>query len=562
MGNTPREKTETRIYGSQKIDVAMKQAIPPEAPDSGCPELKSEVTVTGGIRYERDVPVKMRDGVTVYTDIYRPEGAVNLPAIIAWSPYGKRGGYLGSPVYGVPPGTASPMAKFEGPDPAYWCHYGYAVINPDSRGVFHSEGDILQFCSAEGRDGYDLIEWVAARDWCNGKVSLNGNSWLAIAQWFIAAEKPPHLACIAPWEGFDDFYRDNLFQGGIPEIGFVGRGNDRTCGRGFYEDLPVMMCNYPLMNAYWEDKRAKVENIDIPAYVVASYNPLHTHGTLDAFRRMASPHKWLRVNNTQEWPDLYRPENLEDLRRFYDRYLKDIHNGWELTPRVRVSVLDPGGRDIVNRPESDWPLPRTQWEKLYLDAASLKLSPEPPVAASLVRYRADDDNGQAVFTYSFPEDTEIVGHMKLRLWVEAAGSDDMDLFVYVSKTDAMGNPLSHLVVDFPHPGARGLLRVSHRELDAERSTPSQPFLAHRREQLLKPGQVVPVDIGIWPWGMLWHAGQQLRVAVQGFHLIWMDDVVLGKTPIFRYERRNKGEHIIHTGGKYDSYLLVPRIPPA
>ncbi len=89
---------------------------------------------------------------------------------------------------GVPEGALSPGAKFEGPDPAYWCHHGYAVINPDSRGVGNSEGDIAFWGTGDGEDGYDLIEWVAAQEWCNGRVGMAGNSWLAIAQWYIAAE--------------------------------------------------------------------------------------------------------------------------------------------------------------------------------------------------------------------------------------------------------------------------------------------------------------------------------------------------------------------------------------
>jgi hypothetical protein len=77
----------------------------------------------------------------------------------------------------------------------------------------------------------------------------------------------------------------------------------------------------------------------------------------------------------------------------------------------------------------------------------------------------------------------------------------VDLFVYVSKLDEQGNPLPARVLGFPSPGARGLLRVSYRELDEARSTPSKPSFTHRREQFLKPKEIVPVEIGIWaaPW---------------------------------------------------------------
>jgi predicted acyl esterase len=103
-------------------------------------------------------------------------------------------------------------------------------------------------------------------------------------------------------------------------------------------------------------------------------------------------------------------------------------------------------------------------------------------------------------------------------------------------------------------GATGRLRVSHRQLDPERSTPSEPYLTHRVEELLSPGQVVPVDLSIWPLSMRWHAGEQLRLIVAGYNLT--PAPLPGVKPP---NLRNKGEHIIHTGGKYDSHLLVPKI---
>jgi len=553
---------ETRTYKNEQIEVILAKATPLDKsfPPGKFPALAPGVTVEDGLIYERDVAVRMRDGVTIYTDIYRPEGGKNLPAIVAWSPYGKRAGYLGQHILGVPEGALSAGAKFEGPDPAYWCRQGYAVVNPDSRGSGNSEGDISFWGTGDGRDGYDFIEWLAQRDWCNGRIGLAGNSWLGIAQWYIAAEKPPHLAAIAPWEGQSDWYRDGVFPGGIPEPGFAGFGQKGMCGRNRIEDVVSMMHKYPLMNAFWEDRIPRVENIEIPCYIASSYNPLHVHGTFDAYRRIPSRFKWLRVHNTQEWPDSYSPEGLEDLRRFFDRYLRGVRNGWEFTPKVRVSVLDPGAKDIVNRPEQEWPLPQTRYEKLYLDGSVMKMSTQPVAKETAVRYKADDGKSQAVFTYKFDKETELTGYMNLHLWVEAEGAEDMDLFVYVSKLDEKGNELLANVIAFPNPGARGTLRVSHRELDAARSTPFDPYLTHRKEQLLKAGEIVPVEIGIWPCGMLWHAGQQLRVIVKGFASWWMEDKLMPHGPIFKYEVRNKGNHILHTGGKYDSYLLVPRIP--
>lgn len=540
------------------IEVIYRKLRPAAESGGRFPPVEPGVSVANGIVVERDCPVRMRDGTILYTDIYRPEGGTRLPAIVSWSPYGKRESYNGlnpNVAATLPPGTVSCMAKGEGPDPAYWCHYGYAVINPDARGAGHSEGHVVFHGRMEGRDIHDLVEWVAARDWCNGKLGMAGNSWPAVAQWFGAAEKPPHLAALAPWEALSDFYRQFLCPGGIPEIGFNGYLRGAFFGPNCIEDIVAMFERYPFMNEYWEDKIGRFEQIDIPTYVVASWTHFHTLGSLEAFRKIAGRAKWLRVHNTFEWPDAYNPDNLEDLRRFFDRYLKGIHNGWELTPAVRLTVLDPGGVDQVNRPEKEFPLARTQHTKLHLDGASGTLAAQPPPRASSVSYDSEQRSGLARFVIRFEEATELTGYLKLRLWVQAETADDMDLFVYVRKLDKDSRFVPFMLLGKPHPGAQGWLRVSRRELDESRSTPAEPFLAMRRELRLTPGEIVPVEVGIWPTSMLWHAGEQLELIVSGQFQRdpqWFEP--------FKFDVRNRGAHVIHTGGKFDSHLLVPRIP--
>lgn len=89
--------------------------------------------------------------------------------------------------------------KWEAPDPAYWCQHSYAVVNVDIRGSYASEGDLHVFGYQEAQDGSEFVTWCSEQPWCNGKVALAGNSWLAIAQWKIASLRPRGLAAIAPW---------------------------------------------------------------------------------------------------------------------------------------------------------------------------------------------------------------------------------------------------------------------------------------------------------------------------------------------------------------------------
>lgn len=409
---------------------------------AGSVQSKGASPLPVDIQTERDVPVRLRDGTTIYTDVFRPTGADRVPAVVAWSPYGKT-----EPFDSVakPEQALSGLQKFEAADPGWWVPHGYAVIQPDIRGIGNSGGRFTQWGSQDGRDGYDLVEWIAEQSWSNGKVRFAGNSWLSISQWFIGAERPPHLAALAPWEGFADVYRDALAPGGVPSPEFSGM-------------VPVVLRG-------------------------------RQHG--------------------------------EDLLRFFDRYLKGVDNGWESTPRVRMSVLDPGGEDETDIPTDSFPPPDTEPVRLFLTSNS-GLSRDPQSVEGSVTYIADDGKSHAQFAMVFTEETTIAGHWRLRLWVETEDANDIDLFLQCQKLDAAGNVIPVIVKGAPYGDANGvgefewghgMLRASRRAVDDDRSTPFVPFHPFDHEQRLKRGEVVPVEIEIPPMAMRWHAGEQLRLLV-------------------------------------------------
>lgn len=593
------------------MKVPLRKALPVDAPRVRYPGFKTETLIlkAGSVRregamplpcdilLERDVPIRLRDGVTIYADVFRPVGDEACPALLVWSPYGKEiGGQMLDDVpmrSGVPLSATSGLEKFEGPDPAYWVAHGYAIVNPDKRGAYMSEGNLLYWGHEDALDGCDVIDWIASQKWSNGKVGMTGNSWLTVSQWFIAAERPEHLAAIAPWEGFCDHYRESGTRGGIPAPEFPEMiAETFASAHGMLEDQPRMIVERPFMCDYWEDKAARVENIEIPAYVVASYtNSVHTHGSFAGFRRMASKEKWLRVHNTSEWFDYYTPENVEDLRRFFDHYLKGIDNGWEQTPRVRLSVLNPGGTDIVGRAEEDFPLARTQYHKLYLSAADSALLTSLPADQAVSEYQSDSARHKVTYRYRMERPTEITGYMKLHLWVSAPDHDDMDLAVRVEKLSRDGQPLPDRTGNLI--AATGLMRVSMRQLDEARSTEAEPYYTFTTEQKLKPGEIVPVEIEIWPMGLYFDEGEILQLTV-GAYQPANAAIPFGSASIsvprdgFTYmpgqpvemmtvggnatqcadpaevvvspATHNAGRHRIYTGGEYDSYLYVPVIP--
>ena len=569
----------------------------------GSIRLKGYLPLPCEMILERDVPVKLRDGITIYTDVFRPNDNEKHPAIMAMSPYGKEIGSQwldDTPNHaGVPLKATSGLQKFEGPDPAYWVNHGYAIINPDVRGAYNSQGIILFFGSDYGRDGADIIEWAAEQSWSNGKISMSGNSWLAISQWFVAAQKPKHLTCIAPWEGLNDCYREIGTRGGVMMPEFIKMLSDSFASteNGGIEDCLTVMNTQPVMNAYWEDKEADLEAITIPAYIVASYtNPIHTYGSIEGYRRIASQEKWLRIHNTGEWDDYYNSEHVEDLRKFFDHYLKGIDNGWEETPRVRLSVLNPGGKDIVDRAEKDFPLPQTEYRKLYLNCKEHNLSLKNPQNESRIQYDSDKRNAKVVFKMRMKEDTEITGYQKLRLWVSALDHDDLDLKVKIEKRNRFGLKYSSNVGPGCEMAATGYMRVSLRDLDEKRSTEENPRQSMLEERKLDQGEIVPVDILIWPMGMLFKKDDILQITITPYKTkkMWTGPFKLKMAKIelpvegYTYFENNKpemytigggemfegnnndstpmpkdvnkGRQVIYTGGKYDSYFYTPFIP--
>jgi predicted acyl esterase len=291
---------------------------------------------------------------------------------------------------------------------------------------------------------------------------------------------------------------------------------------------------------------------------VASWSDqgLHTRGTLEVFKRISSRRKWLDVHGQKKWAHYYRAESRRRRAEFFDHFLQQRATQVTAWPPVRLEIRERAGV-AEERAENEWPLARTQYRKLWLDAGNAALSDALPQSVNEVRYEAQQ--GRALFDYRFARDTELTGHMKLRLWLEAVGSSDADVFVAIQKLDERGAPVGFTFYAFYENGpvALGWLRASHRALDADRSTASQPVHPHDREEPLPEGEAVVLEIELWPSATLFKAGESLRLVVQGSD-VYTD--ALPNLPFARHQRtRNAGSHVLRTGGRYDAHLLVPVI---
>ncbi len=514
-------------------------------------------TVGHEMQLDKDLGVPMRDGALLRANVFRPRAEGRYPVIMTLGPYGKdvhlsqfmpeAWGALQRRHPEILAASSCRYLTFETPDPERWVPDGYAIVKIDSRGAGKSPGRLDVNSPAEFRDFYDAIEWAAAQPWSSGKVGLLGISYFAAGQWMIGSLKPPHLTAILPWQGASDFYRDRTRQGGIFCNGFADRwwnrsvlrdqhGNpespftdidsgERNTGPASHSpdelranrvDYVANILAHPLDGEWYRERSPKFENIDVPALVVANWGGLglHLRGTIEGYQRIASRRKWLKVQSGSYFLTFLLPQNVALQKRFFDRYLKGIDNGWEAEPKVDLAVR--GAGDTVKRIASgaQWPLAGTEWTRLYLDSSNLGLAREAPQRASSASYAASGE-GVTFSTKRFEEDMEIVGPVKARLWVSSS-TDDMDIFATLRAFDARGEEMTFFSATEPRiPASQGWLRVSQRKLDPRLSTDYRPYHAHDESQKLAPGEAYAVDVEIWPTSLALTAGCRLALTLQG-----------------------------------------------
>lgn len=538
------------------------------------------------ILVEHDVEIRMRDGARLYADIYRsPETSASnkVPALLGFSPFGKK--FSGLAMLnmmtpwnvGVPVGHLSGLEKFESPDPAEWIPRGYAIISADTRGTGDSDGPVVIMGTQEGEDGYDMVEGLAKMDWCNGAVGMVGNSHLAITQYFCAATQPPSLKAIAPWEACSDLYREQFVRGGIWQGDFFDYISSVFIqGRHGMENFKEMYRRDPFRNSYWDDKRAKLENINIPTYITGSWSSgIHTMGSIRGYLEIASKEKWLRFDPWQEWYDIWAvKESTDELQAFFDKYLKGMDNGWEKTPKVRMTVLRYGESEPTeNIVVSDFPLPETKYTELFF-SDNEKLLKQAPKTSGLSAHQSTTMDGSK-FTFTFTHKTRLIGIPKAIVHVSCDEADDMDIFVLIRKLDQNGQGMLSLNIPWHaapvqriadiadkdmsdlilYVGPVGMLRASHRAIDRAKSMhPQYPFHPHEYEEKIPRGSVVELEIGMWAMGVEYEAGESLQVQILGGNPSIAAFKPLASKP---KNGSNVGVHKVHYGGNTPSRIILP-----
>ena len=319
--------------------------------------VQTDFSAKYGVKVLTGIQVRMRDGVVLNVRITRPDKAERFPAIVEYTPYRRLG-------------LALPDYREERPPLVpYLAERGYVIVQFDVRGTGSSSGYSTDIYSDdERRDGYDMVEWAAAQDWCTGAVGMIGISYGAVVQWQVAVQSPPHLkalairsaadnvfteftnpgGCIRPWlfEAYGPLM--NAFNFAPPDPAIVGdRWNDIWRER-LERSIPWTLgyLRHLLDGPYWSARSVAPDyrRVTCPVLLVEGWADWYATAELRAFQHLTVPKKVLVGPWGHSYPEEGRTfpgpriDGRREYLKWFDRWLKNIENGTMDEPPVTVFV--------------------------------------------------------------------------------------------------------------------------------------------------------------------------------------------------------------------------------
>ncbi len=559
------------------------------------------------MRVDYDVPLKLRDGVVTYIDVYRPKKDGRYPVLLTRTPYDKNG------AYGYP-------------QPLKGVLNGYVVAIQDVRGRYKSEGEYDPIFQ-EVADGYDSVEWCASQSWSNGRVGMHGGSYVGLTQWLAAISAPPHLRAIAPILAPASCYDEWVSRGGALQLQFVehwlvGHSKDmesrnpwpdgKQSGKPFdidemydstYRFLPIKdlsipwstylkeWTSHPNRDEYWArvDLARHYQKVSTPAFIVGGWYDFFLQGSLDSFAGLRSKGKtrksrspalivgpWnhsipseFSFGEKAEWSGM----GMEGLiLKWFDYWLKDVDNGVPKDPPVRIFVMG----DEVWRYENEWPLSRQRLTKFFIhsggDANSSRgngtlsrsspgeeeadrfvydpLNPVPTLSEDMVArstYPSEGPHDQS--RAESRTDVLVYSTAPLEKDIEVTGRISMKLF---ASTSAADTDFTAKLVDLRPSGfaqliADGIIRARYRNSRA-------------RPVIQKPGVVNEYTIDLWSTSNVFKVGHRIRVDISSSNFPKFDrNLNSGKPVVEESEPLAALQRILHDA-KHPSHLVLPVIP--
>jgi predicted acyl esterase len=291
-----------------------------------------------------------------------------------------------------------------------------------------------------GQDCADTINWLADQPWSNGKVGMTGVSYLAAIQFWVAALNPPALAAINRGKASPTGIANSPITAAFSKPASAASDNIRF-SLNHTEDTWENAQAHPLMDAFWHSKEIDLAAIRTPAWVVASWSDqgLHTRGTLEAFKAMSSPQKWLDVHGQKKWAHYYLAQSQARREAFFDHFLKDRQTAVAAWPPVRIEVRT--ARRSGGARRTGWPRPHGA--DAAVAACRRHAGRGSPDGPATIAYDANE--GEAVFDHRFEQDTELTGHASLRLWWRPKGPTTWTCSWRCRSSIAMASRLARLL---------------------------------------------------------------------------------------------------------------------
>ena len=615
--------------------------------------------VTADYTLQSDVMVAMRDGVRLATDVYIPtglatNGAQRFPVILERTPYDKTAPSRSERT----PTNATPMSRAD--VAAFFARRGYAVIYQDCRGRYKSEGEFVKYLS-DGHDGYDTCAWILKQPWSNGRIATMGLSYAAHTQGALgSASAPGVVAMFLDSGGFSNAYQGGIRQGGAFELKQATwafnqalespeikrdpaklaamkaidvrdwfrrmpwrRGASPVALAREYEDYLFEQWEHGVFDDYWKQLGIYAEGF-YDQYVDAAM--VHMSSWYDAYARTATDNyiglskrkrgpvrlimgPWTHgdrqltyVGDVDFGPAATLDGNVAtdflSLRaRWFDRWLKDVRNGVDDEPPVRIFVmgggsgrknsagrLDHGGRW---RSERDWPIPDTQWTPYYLGRDGSLSAVTPSEREAWREYRFDPKNpvptiggtvtsGQPVMvggafdqregprffgsrapyrplaeqpdvlvfqTPPLETAVEVTGPITANLWIS---SDCPDTDFTIKLVDVYP-PNGDYPDGFAMNITDGILRVRYRD-------------SWERPAMMVPGTVYAIRVSAFPTSNLFARGHRIRMDVSSSNFPHFDVNPNTGEPEAKATTYRVATNRVYLDASRPSHVILPVIP--
>lgn len=537
-------------------------------------------------------PAKMRDGVTLRADVFRPDDPGKFPVLLERTPYNRAGDTH----------TASELAA-----------HGYVVVIQDVRGRFASEGEFYPFRN-ESADGYDSVEWAAALPHSNGQVGMFGGSYVGATQMLAAISKPPHLEAIFPYVTAAEYYEGWTYQGGALMQWFASSWSSgltidtltrqaaaRERPKEWTSTLPLeayTMTDLPPVSGlapYFEDwvRHERDDDYWSPWKISAHYaemkvKALHAGGWHDIFlggsirnyegMSKLSPARaeqhlllgpWAHAATSAEGKvgDVtFGKDAVLDMTatalHWFDHALKGVSNEYANGAPVRIFVM---GKNIW-REEREFPLARTRYTKYFLHSSHMldtakpesdgpdtyEYDPSNPVPTIGGRLccgnqippgpadQRPNENRPDVLIFSTPpleRDVEVTGWIHAEIHA-ASSAVDTDFTALLADVDPSG--YARFLTD-------GIVRARYRN-------------STRKAEPIVPAEINQYNIDMWASSNVFLAGHRIRLYISSSNFPRFNRNLNTGEPILGSTRMLKASQKIYHDATHPSALVLPVIP--